>query len=45
MKSARQLVDEALASVETLSIEQAQALHGRADVQFVDIREGSELKT
>ena len=31
MKSARQLVDEALAVVETLSIEQAQALHGRTD--------------
>ena len=45
MKSARQLVDEALAVVETLSIEQAQALHGRTEVQFVDIREGNELKT
>lgn len=45
MKSARQLVDEALAGVETLSIDEARALHGRADVQFVDIREGSELKS
>lgn len=44
MKSARELVEEALASVETLTVAQAQALLGRADVQFVDIREGSELK-
>lgn len=40
---ARALVDAALAEVVTLDVAQAQALHGRDDVLFVDVREPSEL--
>ena len=43
-RSARALVDEALALVTTLDVDQARALHGRPDVQFVDLREGVELR-
>ena len=45
MTTAQQLVDAALAEVSTLSVEQAQALLGQRDVQFVDIREGGELRS
>ncbi len=41
-KSARQLLDEAMAEVETLSVEQARQLHGQDDVIFVDVRDGTE---
>lgn len=40
----RALVDEANAVIETLTIEQAKALHGRDDVVFVDIRDPRELE-
>jgi rhodanese-related sulfurtransferase len=40
---ARALVDEALRHVRTLSVAEAQALLGRDDVQFVDLRESFEL--
>ena len=40
----RQLVDEAIASVEEIDIAKAKALHGREDVQFVDIRDIRELE-
>jgi rhodanese-related sulfurtransferase len=43
-KTAKQLVDEAMASVCTLSVEEARALHGRDDVQFVDVRDVRELE-
>jgi rhodanese-related sulfurtransferase len=43
-KTAQQLVDEAMASVRTLSVEEARALHGRDDVQFVDVRDVRELE-
>lgn len=43
-RSARELVDEAMARVSTLTVEQARELHGRPQVQFVDLREGTELR-
>jgi rhodanese-related sulfurtransferase len=44
MKSAAQLVAEARAVVETLSVEQARAAHGQPGVLFVDIRDVRELQ-
>ena len=41
--TARQLVDAAMAEIETLTPEEAAALLGREDVQFVDIRDLREL--
>ena len=41
--TSRALVDAALAEVTTLDVAQAQALLGRSDVQFVDVREPAEL--
>lgn len=38
-----QMVAEANAAIETLSVEQARALHGREDVTFVDLRDPREL--
>ena len=43
-KTAKQLVDEAMAEVRTLSVDEARALHGRDDVQFVDVRDVRELE-
>lgn len=43
-KGYRALVDEANAVIETLTIEEAKALHGRDDVVFVDIRDPRELE-
>ncbi len=43
VKKAAELVAEANAAVETLSVEEAKALVGRDDVQFVDVRDASEL--
>ena len=40
----KQLCDEANAAVETLTPEQAVALHGRDDVVLVDIRDPRELE-
>jgi rhodanese-related sulfurtransferase len=40
----RQLVDDALAKVKTLSAAEAKAMHGRGDVQFVDLRDVRELE-
>ena len=42
-KSAKTLVDEAMAEVKTYTLEEARALHGRPDVQFVDVRDVREL--
>ena len=42
-KGIKQLCDEAEAEIETLSVEQAQALHGQEGVTFVDIRDIREL--
>jgi rhodanese-related sulfurtransferase len=43
VKKAGELIAEANAQVETLSVEDARALLGRGDVQFVDVRETQEL--
>jgi rhodanese-related sulfurtransferase len=43
-KGHRQLVEEANAIVEEIGVEAAQALYGRDDVQFVDVRDIRELE-
>jgi carboxymethylenebutenolidase len=43
LRSHKDLVDVASSKIKTLSIEEAQALHGRDDVVFVDIRDPREL--
>lgn len=40
----RQLMDEAEKAIETLSLEQALALHGNDEVVFVDLRDRRELE-
>ena len=42
-KTAAQLVAEARAEIETLSIEQARALHGQPGITFIDLRDPREL--
>lgn len=42
-KGYKALVDEANAAIETLTVEDAKALHGRDDVVFVDLRDPREL--
>ena len=44
MKSVKSMVDEAMAAITTYSVEQARELHGRDDVQFIDIRDVRELQ-
>jgi len=44
MKTAQELVAQAMQIVTTHSIEQARALHGRDDVMFVDVRDVRELE-
>ena len=43
-KSAKALVDEAMALVATRSIDEARALHERGEVLFVDLRDVRELE-
>lgn len=43
-KTHKQLVDEALARIETVAVEDAIKLHGDPDVVFVDIRDPRELE-
>jgi rhodanese-related sulfurtransferase len=43
-KGYKALLDEANAAVETLSVADAAALHGRGDVVFVDLRDPRELE-
>ncbi len=43
-KSSKALVDEAMAIVKTYTLDEARALHGRPDVQFVDVRDVRELE-
>jgi rhodanese-related sulfurtransferase len=43
-KTAKSMVDEAMAAITTYSIEEARDLHGRDDVQFIDIRDVRELE-
>ena len=42
-KGIKELCDEAMAEIETLSVEEAQALHGADGVTFIDIRDPREL--
>ena len=42
-KGIKALCDEATSEIETLSVEQAQALHGTEGVTFIDIRDPREL--
>lgn len=42
-KGIKELCDEAMAEIETLSVEEAQALHGQDGVTFIDIRDPREL--
>jgi rhodanese-related sulfurtransferase len=44
IRSVQSMVDEAMAQVQTLSVAEAQALHGREDVVFVDVRDVRELE-
>jgi len=44
MKSAQTLVENAMARVSTLDLQQAQTLWGQENVQFVDLRELGELQ-
>ena len=43
-KTVKSMVDEATAAITTYSIEEARELHGRDDVQFIDIRDIRELE-
>ncbi len=42
-KGIKQMLDEAMAQVETWSIDQAKAAHGKPDVTFVDLRDPREI--
>jgi rhodanese-related sulfurtransferase len=44
VKSAKEMVDAAMARITTHDVEQAKALHGRPDVVFVDVRDVRELE-
>ncbi len=43
-KTVKSMIDEATAAITTYSIEEARDLHGREDVQFIDIRDVRELE-
>jgi rhodanese-related sulfurtransferase len=43
-RTVKSMVDEAMAAITTYSVEEAVALHGRDDVQFVDLRDVRELE-
>ena len=43
-KTVKSMVDEATAAITTYSVEEARDLHGREDVQFIDIRDVRELE-
>ncbi len=43
-KTAQSMVEDAMAAITTFSIDQARDLHGRDDVQFIDIRDVRELE-
>jgi rhodanese-related sulfurtransferase len=43
-RTVKSMVDEAMSAITTYSVGQAQLLHGRDDVQFVDIRDVRELE-
>ena len=43
-KTVKSMVDEAMAAITTYSIDDARDLHGRDDVQFIDLRDVRELE-
>lgn len=43
-KTAKAMVDEAMQAIRTYSVAEARALHGRDDVQFIDVRDVRELE-
>lgn len=43
-KTAQSMVEDAMAAITTFSLEEARSLHGRDDVQFIDIRDVRELE-
>ena len=43
-KSVKSMVDDAMSVITTYSVEEAMELHGRDDVQFVDLRDVRELE-
>lgn len=43
-KTVKSMVAEATEAITTYSVEEARALHGRDDVQFIDIRDVRELE-
>ena len=44
MKTAQQLVEQAMSEIVTLSLDEARALHGSDEVLFVDLRDVRELE-
>jgi rhodanese-related sulfurtransferase len=44
IRSVKSMVEEANAAITSYSVEQARALHGGDDVQFIDIRDVRELE-
>jgi len=42
-KSVQQMFDEAMSEIDTLDVAQAQALHGRPGVTFIDLRDPREI--
>jgi rhodanese-related sulfurtransferase len=43
-RTVKSMVDEAMSAITTYSVEEARDLHGRDDVQFVDLRDVRELE-
>ena len=43
-KTVKSMVDDAMQVITTYSVEEAQSLHGRDDVQFIDLRDVRELE-
>ena len=43
-KTVQSMVDDAMDAITTYSIDDARALHGRDDVQFIDLRDIRELE-
>ena len=43
-KTVKSMIDEALAVITTFSLDEARSLHGRDDVQFIDLRDVRELE-
>ena len=43
-KTVKSMIDDALAVITTYSIDEARSLHGRDDLQFIDLRDMRELE-